>query len=56
MLSIDDLHWVDRPSLRFLAYLARRLEELRSLIARPADHEPGADGAARRDRQRPAAR
>ncbi|MDP8967882.1 MAG: AAA family ATPase, partial [Actinomycetota bacterium] len=25
LLAIDDLHWVDGPSLRFLLYLARRL-------------------------------
>lgn len=27
-LVVDDLHWVDGPSLGFLAYLARRLEDL----------------------------
>src|SRR4051812_29524044 len=46
LLSIDDLHWCDRPSLRFLAYLARRLEGLPALVAcslRPA--EPGSDVA-----------
>src|SRR3954453_3308186 len=45
-LAVDDLHWCDRPSLRFLAYLARRLEGLPALVAcslRPA--EPGADVA-----------
>jgi DNA-binding CsgD family transcriptional regulator len=26
LLAVDDLQWCDRPSLRFLAYLARRLE------------------------------
>jgi DNA-binding CsgD family transcriptional regulator len=26
VLSVDDLHWCDRPSLRFLAYLVPRLE------------------------------
>jgi DNA-binding CsgD family transcriptional regulator len=28
VLMIDDLHWADAPSLRFLLYLARRLESL----------------------------
>lgn len=27
-MLVDDLHWVDRPSLRFLAYLASRLADL----------------------------
>ena len=26
LIEVDDLHWCDRPSLRFLAYLVRRLE------------------------------
>ena len=26
LLCVDDAQWVDRPSLRFLAHLARRLE------------------------------
>jgi DNA-binding CsgD family transcriptional regulator len=33
MLAIDDLHWADSPSLRWLAYLARRLEGLPLLVA-----------------------
>src|SRR3954471_18922970 len=33
LLSIDDLHWVDSPSLRFVAYLTRRLEGLPIAIA-----------------------
>ncbi|MDD7939972.1 AAA family ATPase [Actinomycetospora lutea] len=28
VLTVDDVHWCDLPSLRFLAYLARRLEGL----------------------------
>ena len=46
VLAIDDLHWCDRPSLRFLAYLTRRLEGLPVLLAvtlRTA--EPGSDPA-----------
>ena len=33
LVAVDDLHWVDRPSLRFLAYLAPRLEGLPVLMA-----------------------
>ncbi|MBL7498016.1 helix-turn-helix transcriptional regulator [Frankia nepalensis] len=43
-LVVDDLHWADHSSLRFLAYLRARLEGLRLLVVgatRP--HEPGAD-------------
>jgi DNA-binding CsgD family transcriptional regulator len=46
LLAVDDLHWCDRASLRFLAYLARRLEEVPVLLVgslRPS--EPGADQA-----------
>jgi DNA-binding CsgD family transcriptional regulator len=32
LVAIDDLHWCDLPSLRFLAYLARRLEGLPVLL------------------------
>ena len=38
-LSIDDLHWSDRASLRFLAYLERRLEGLGVLITAAARME-----------------
>ncbi|HEY7537685.1 MAG TPA: AAA family ATPase [Gaiellaceae bacterium] len=46
LLVVDDLHWCDRASLRFLAYLARRLEDVPVLLVgslRPS--EPGADRA-----------
>ncbi len=33
MLAVDDLQWCDKASLRFLAYLVRRLEGLPVLIA-----------------------
>src|SRR4029453_7757903 len=42
-LAVDDAHWADAPSLRFLAYLVNRVEELPVLLvvaARP--EEPGA--------------
>ncbi len=32
LLTIDDLHWCDRPSLRMLAYVVRRLEGIPLLI------------------------
>jgi DNA-binding CsgD family transcriptional regulator len=35
-LSIDDLQWCDRASLRFIAYLERRLEGLKVLVATAA--------------------
>ncbi|MGI8506497.1 MAG: helix-turn-helix transcriptional regulator [Solirubrobacteraceae bacterium] len=40
VLVVDDLHWCDSPSLRFLAYLVRRLEGLSVLVIctmRPAE-------------------
>ncbi|MDQ3569476.1 MAG: AAA family ATPase [Actinomycetota bacterium] len=44
VLALDDAHWADAASLRFLAYLARRLEGLPILIlvaARPAEPTVG---------------
>lgn len=44
LLAIDDLHWVDHPSLRFVAYLVKRLEELPVLcVSAVRPNEPGAD-------------
>jgi DNA-binding CsgD family transcriptional regulator len=46
LLTIDDLHWCDRPSLRALAYVVRRLEGLPLLIvATVRTTEPGTDPA-----------
>ena len=47
MLGVDDAHWSDDASLRFLAFAARRLADLPVLLlvgTRPAD-EPTADPA-----------
>lgn len=44
LLTVDDVHWLDAPSLRFLGFLARRLDGMRVLVCaalRPA--EPGTD-------------
>jgi DNA-binding CsgD family transcriptional regulator len=41
-LVVDDVHWSDEPSLRFLIYLARRLEGLAvTVIASIRSGEPG---------------
>jgi DNA-binding CsgD family transcriptional regulator len=46
LLVVDDLHWCDSASLRFLAYLARRLDELPVvLVASVRSSEPDADQA-----------
>src|SRR3954447_22088607 len=46
MLAVDDLHWCDPPSLRFLAYLIRRVEELPVLVvATLRSGETGTDPA-----------
>jgi DNA-binding CsgD family transcriptional regulator len=36
LLAIDDLHWADTPSLRWLLYLTRRLEGVPMLVAATA--------------------
>ncbi len=44
VLAVDDLHWCDRPSLRFLAYLTPRLEGAPVLLgATLRSSEPGTD-------------
>ena len=44
LLAIDDLHWADRPSLRFLTYLVRRLDGVPILMAATLrSGEPGVD-------------
>jgi DNA-binding CsgD family transcriptional regulator len=45
LIALDDAHWADPPSLRYVSFLASRLEGVPALVAlamRPA--EPGADG------------
>jgi AAA ATPase domain len=44
LLTVDDLHWADVPSLRWLAYLGRRLTGVPVLLVTALrDAEPGAD-------------
>ena len=44
VLLVDDIHWADATSLRFLAYLVRRLEGLRtSVVASIRSGEVGSD-------------
>jgi DNA-binding CsgD family transcriptional regulator len=46
LLAVDDLHWCDQASLRFIAYLLHRLEGLPILVvAATRPNEPGADEA-----------
>jgi DNA-binding CsgD family transcriptional regulator len=44
MLLVDDAHWADQPSLRWLASLPRRVEELGVLVVLAA-RPPAFDGA-----------
>lgn len=41
LVAIDDLQWADEPSLRWLAYLTRRLEHLPIAVMVSARTEPG---------------
>ena len=46
LLVVDDAHWADAPSLRFLAVLARRLEDLPVAVtvgSRPAESDADQD-------------
>src|ERR687891_1471932 len=45
VLSIDDVHWCDPPTLRFLVYLAQRIQELpiTAVLAVAAGHPPEPD-------------
>jgi DNA-binding CsgD family transcriptional regulator len=46
LLAVDDLQWADRESLRFLAYLAHRLDGERMLVAATwRSSDPGTDPA-----------
>jgi DNA-binding CsgD family transcriptional regulator len=46
LLAIDDLHWCDRPSLLYVAYLSQRLEGQPILVlAGLRTAEPGTDAA-----------
>jgi len=50
LVVVDDLHWADQASLRFLLYLADRLGGLSVALVlswRPAEREAGADRLAR---------
>ena len=56
LLAIDDLHWCDLPSLRWMAYLLPRMEGLALSVVvglRPEEAGRGS-GPARPDRLRPA--
>ena len=46
VLSVDDLHWCDPASLRYLAYLARRLDGLGALLVTTMRPRPGPEPSA----------
>jgi DNA-binding CsgD family transcriptional regulator len=48
LIAVDDAHWVDTPSLRYLSYLTRRIADLQAVLvvaSRPAETDPRALGA-----------
>jgi len=45
LLCVDDAHWADPASLRFLSYLARRLEELPVAVVATARPAPPSEGS-----------
>lgn len=48
LMAVEDLHWADESTLRFLEYLATRLRDLPVLVAgtmRPSSYEPGVQPA-----------
>jgi DNA-binding CsgD family transcriptional regulator len=45
LLCIDDVHWADQASLRFLHYLGRRLDELPIAVVAAARPAQSADGS-----------
>jgi hypothetical protein len=50
ILLIDDAHWADVPSLRWLDYLTRRIADLPLLVVLAARAEGGSPGTALLDR------
>jgi DNA-binding CsgD family transcriptional regulator len=45
VIAVDDIHWADAPSLRWLAYLAARIEGLKlSLLVAMRPSEPASEG------------
>ena len=44
LVAVDDVHWADEPSVRWLAYLARRLERLPIALLATVRTEAGPAG------------
>ena len=48
LIAVDDAHWADRPSLRYLSYLTRRIADLQAVLivaSRPAEADGRTLGA-----------